>query len=91
MDTKWKFEPTEGDMYQMFAYAKRYNAKKIYLLCPPNVEENIYRAEDFSVQIVSVDLFNMENMRYLGDDISAGPVFFFIDKEKSVHTFNLSY
>ena len=23
LDTKWKLEPTESDMYQMFAYAKR--------------------------------------------------------------------
>ena len=65
MDTKWKFEPTEGDMYQMFAYAKRYGAKKIYLLCPPNVEENIYRAADFEVEVYGVDLFNMAKLRGL--------------------------
>lgn len=65
MDTKWKFEPTEGDMYQMFAYAKRYGAKKIYLLCPQNVEENIYRASDFEVEVYGVDLFNMAKLRGL--------------------------
>ena len=59
LDTKWKFAPTEGDMYQMFAYAKRYGAKKIFLLCPPTVAEKIYRAEDFSVTVFGVDLFDM--------------------------------
>jgi len=61
MDTKWKLKISEGDMYQMFAYAKRYGAEKIFLLCPPNADgEKIYRAEDFSVQIFFVDLFDME-------------------------------
>lgn len=59
LDTKWKFAPTEADMYQMFAYAKRYGAKKIFLLCPPTIDEKIYRAEDFSVAIFGVDLFDM--------------------------------
>lgn len=61
LDTKWKFEPTEADMYQMFVYAKRYDSRKIFLLCPPNCEENFYRTADFSIQIVSVDIFNMKN------------------------------
>lgn len=59
MDTKWELKPTPADMYQMFAYAKRYGAKKIILLCPPNSEENFYRAEDFEVTILRVDLFDM--------------------------------
>ena len=58
MDTKWEFKPTPADMYQMFAYARRYDAKKIILICPANDEENeIYRAEDFEVTIWRVDLF----------------------------------
>ena len=65
LDTKWKFEIYPSDMYQMFAYAKKYGAKKIFLLCPPNVAESFYRAEDFQVQIVGVDLFNMANLRGL--------------------------
>ena len=65
LDTKWKFEPTEGDMYQMFAYAKRYDVKKIYLLCPPQVEEIIYRAADFEVEVHGVDLFHIVNLRGL--------------------------
>lgn len=68
LDTKWKFEISPSDMYQMFAYAKKYCAKKIFLLCPPNVAESFYRAEDFQVQIVGVDLFNMLNLRGLQID-----------------------
>lgn len=61
MDTKWEFKISAGDMYQMFAYAKRYDAKKIFFLCPPQVDGNFfYHAEDFAVQIFCVDLFNME-------------------------------
>ena len=63
LDTKWKFKISDDDMYQMFAYAKKYDAKKIFLLCPPSVAESFYRAEDFQVQIVGVDLFNMLNLR----------------------------
>ena len=60
MDTKWKFEISAGDMYQMFAYAKRYDAKKIFLLCPSQVDRNFfYHAEDFVVQIFCVNLFDM--------------------------------
>ena len=63
LDTKWKFKIIEDDMYQMFAYVKRYDAKKIFILCP--AEENIYRSEDFCVKVFCVDLFNMENLRGL--------------------------
>lgn len=66
LDTKWKLEITSGDMYQMFAYAKKYDAKKIFLLCPPQVAGNIsYRSTDFDVKIFCVDLFNMDNLRGL--------------------------
>ncbi len=68
LDTKWKFEISSGDMYQMFAYAKKYDAEKIFLLCPPSVAESFYRAEDFQVQIVGVDLFNMLILRGLQID-----------------------
>ncbi len=57
LDTKWKFKISEDDMYQMFAYAKRYGAKKIFILSP--AEEDFYRAEDFGLKICNVDLFNM--------------------------------
>ena len=45
-------------MYQMFVYAKRYGAKKIFILSP--AEEDFYRAEDFELKIFLVDLFNMD-------------------------------
>ena len=59
MDTKWKLKVSEADMYQMFAYAKRYGAAKIFLLCPPATDKIFYRAEDFNVTIFPVDLFDM--------------------------------
>jgi 5-methylcytosine-specific restriction enzyme subunit McrC len=42
MDTKWKllsnnvrnYGISQSDMYQMYAYSKKYNAKKIVLLYP---------------------------------------------------------
>ena len=68
LDTKWKFEISPSDMYQMFAYAKKYCAKKIFLLCPPSVAESVYRAEYFQVQIVVVDLFNILKLRCLQID-----------------------
>ena len=61
MDTKWKLAVTEADMYQMFVYAKRYDAKKIFLLCPPQADGNIfYHAPDFDVQIFCLNLFDMD-------------------------------
>ena len=57
LDTKWKFEISEDDMYQMFAYATRYDTKKIFVLSP--AEEKFYRAEEFAVKIFPVDLFDM--------------------------------
>lgn len=57
-DTKWKFEISDDDMYQMFAYAKRYGTKKIFILSP--AEEDFYRAEDLELKIFPVNLFDME-------------------------------
>lgn len=72
MDTKWKFEISAGDMYQMFAYAKRYGAEKIFLLCPPNADgEKIFRAENFSVQIFFVDLFKLSAEENFLDTLAA--------------------
>ncbi|MBQ9498159.1 MAG: hypothetical protein IJR52_11380, partial [Selenomonadaceae bacterium] len=67
-----KLKISAGDMYQMFTYAKRYGAEKIFLLCPPNADgEKFYRAEDFSVQIFFVDLFDMDlRMKKLRDEIN---------------------
>ncbi|MBR2518259.1 MAG: hypothetical protein IKE46_00510, partial [Selenomonadaceae bacterium] len=60
MDTKWKREVSQADMYQMFAYAKKYSTQKIFLLCPPDESKNIlYRTENLAVQIFHVDLFDI--------------------------------
>ena len=72
MDTKWKLEISAGDMYQMFAYAKRYGAEKIFLLCPPNADgEKIFRAENFSVQIYFFDLFKLSAEENFLDTLAA--------------------
>lgn len=62
LDTKWKSAPTEADMYQMLAYARRHCTKKIILLCSSDAEEKFYRAEDLEVKIIAVDLFDMKKL-----------------------------
>lgn len=62
LDTKWKLKVSEADMYQMFAYSKRYGTAKIFLLCPPNDDgENFYRSteENFNVRTFFIDLFDV--------------------------------
>ena len=58
LDTKWKSAPAADDMYQMFAYATRYAAKKVFMLCPRSADENIsYRSVDgLVVTVFHVDL-----------------------------------
>lgn len=71
LDTKWKFQPSAGDMYQMFAYSKRYAAKKIFLLCPRNIDENIsYRLNDgLDVTVFYVDLLDIDaSLKKIFDD-----------------------
>ena len=61
-DTKWKLKVSEADMYQMFAYSRRYAAQKIFLLCPPNDDgEKFFRStvDNFNVRIFFVDLFDI--------------------------------
>jgi 5-methylcytosine-specific restriction enzyme subunit McrC len=72
LDTKWKLlsptSPTHGisqsDMYQMYAYSKKYDAKKIMLLYPLSDKlssDSIkpYSAKDnVRVEVVFVDLSN---------------------------------
>ena len=66
LDTKWKFKPSTDDMYQMFVYAKKYDAKKVFLLCPltENFQGNIfYRSseDNLDVAIFFIDLFEIDN------------------------------
>lgn len=72
MDTKWKVlsekKPNDGisqtDMYQMYAYQKKYGAQNVTLLYPKTSEEcheTEYRSHDGTiVRIRFVDLFDMK-------------------------------
>ena len=62
MDTKWKrlindnrknYGISQGDMYQMFAYSKKYNSKHVWLLYP--------KTDDFSQDMIPTYNDNMEN------------------------------
>lgn len=71
MDTKWKklignerknYGISQADMYQMYAYSKKYNASKIWLLYPLNDEMRDYKDISFDsgdgtkVRIFFIDL-----------------------------------
>lgn len=74
MDTKWKildsdynnYGISQNDMYQMYAYSKKYNAKKVFLLYPysewiKDENDNIisYMSNDnVNVEIAFIDLEN---------------------------------
>lgn len=75
LDTKWKYLHnnagknygiSQADMYQMYAYAKKYKASQIYLIYPVNeemqyVEDIQYCSDDnVSVKIFFVDLYKIE-------------------------------
>ena len=76
MDTKWKilsdekanYGISQADMYQMYAYQKKYNAKNVTLLYPITEQvqtENIEFREDYVegvvVRVRFVDLFDIQN------------------------------
>lgn len=75
MDTKWKIlsgvGPTLGvsqaDMYQMYAYAKKYAATKTILIYPKSSanifdREICFRSEDnASVDVIGIDLLDTDN------------------------------
>ena len=55
LDTKWKqlsdnerinYGISQADMYQMYAYSKKYNAKDVYLLYPVTEELRKYKDEN---------------------------------------------
>jgi 5-methylcytosine-specific restriction enzyme subunit McrC len=72
VDTKWKlldannetknYEISQSDMYQLFAYAKKYKSKKLYLIYPKT--ENFtkalapfhYEKEDVILHVIPYDL-----------------------------------
>lgn len=75
MDTKWKllsaskthYGISPADMYQMYAYQKKYKARSVTLLYPQtdsiSLEKDIcYESDDGAVVYVKfVDLFDVEN------------------------------
>ena len=75
LDTKWKildagkvnYGMTQADMYQMFAYQKKYGAERVILLYPEtekiSLEDNIeFRSDDdVVVRVQFIDLFNVTN------------------------------
>ena len=78
LDTKWKYLKTfknisAGDMYQMYAYAKKHISEEVYLLYPVTKDigtGKAYKADDkFNVHIFFIDLFHMNDsmMRLLSD------------------------
>ncbi len=77
LDTKWKYlkdEPSgnygisQQDMYQMYAYSKKYNARDVWLIYPQNNEEfreykeiSFRSNDDVKVNIFFVNLADIQN------------------------------
>ena len=76
LDTKWKrlvdkprinYGISQADMYQMYAYAKKYRTSEIWLLYPVNPEmrdhsDIVFRSDDgVDVRIFFVDVANIED------------------------------
>lgn len=75
MDTKWKslvnneranYGISQADMYQMYAYSKKYNTSEIWLLYPINDEMRnhsdirFYSGDGTNVNVFFVDIANIE-------------------------------
>ena len=75
MDTKWKklnansranYGISQSDMYQMYAYAKKYNTNEIWLLYPQSLEMKNHHSIEFKsndgvkVNVYFIDLKNIE-------------------------------
>ena len=76
LDTKWKslidnerknYGISQGDMYQMYAYSKKYETSEIWLLYPVNAEMrnhapiSFYSGDDTFVNLHFVDVANIED------------------------------
>ena len=75
MDTKWKllaegkgnYGISQGDMYQMYAYQKRYAARSVTLIYPlaaetPQDQKIWYQSEDNAfVRVRFVDLLHIDS------------------------------
>ena len=76
LDTKWKLlsdkkannSISQSDMYQMYAYSKRYMAKYVYLLYPESpatelITRREYKANDKSIDtVVALHFLNLKNV-----------------------------
>lgn len=75
MDTKWKrlvdkesknYGISQADMYQMYAYSKKYGTSEVWLLYPMNAEMrghapiSFYSGDDTYVHVYFVDVANIE-------------------------------
>jgi 5-methylcytosine-specific restriction enzyme subunit McrC len=75
LDTKWKrlindknanFGISQSDMYQMYAYGKKYNTSEIYLLYPATADMNNTRritfdsGDNVTASVFFVDVVNIE-------------------------------
>jgi 5-methylcytosine-specific restriction enzyme subunit McrC len=77
LDTKWKilidnerknYGVSQADMYQMYAYAKKYDSKKVFVIYPLSPEMNQYAttkeikymSEDILIQILFINLLEVE-------------------------------
>ena len=83
MDTKWKLLSSsksnagisQADMYQMYAYQKKYNAKSITLIYPKtqeNIDEDelIFKSDDdVVVKVKFVDLYDKDSICGILDQI----------------------
>lgn len=84
LDTKWKilidderknYGVSQADMYQMYAYAKKYNAEKVFVIYPlgPGMSRYAtdgieFRSEEISVQLLFVNLIDVEeSLKYITD------------------------
>jgi 5-methylcytosine-specific restriction enzyme subunit McrC len=74
MDTKWKLLSSstrnngisQSDMYQMYAYSKKYNADKIMLLYPlsdaiDDLDINYVADDNVTVEVAFIDLMNTDH------------------------------
>ena len=69
-DTKWKKlsqfrDISQADIYQMFAYAKKYEIETIQLLYPyhknfPEISEKLYFEKNISLEILAFDIQNQK-------------------------------
>lgn len=97
LDTKWKnlindksknYGISQGDMYQMFAYAKKYNAQEVWLLYPLNAETINIQPETYTDE---ENLKFCQNIiTYKDEDITVNIAFVDLSKEDKEYFKNLT-